>query len=195
MTAGIQTDQARRPRPLRVILLLLTALTSPLLCCGALQLLDALPPSLLPPALDFILNLFEAEAQVENRTGETLYLTAITTTSGRPTVIPQNISFRQRDIPLEPEGTVALKYDSADMPLAGIAVCRTDEDCRLLKNDYSDGYSLESYEMLPSLEPSWLAAIRSHPLHNYSNALIPALSLLPILLFLSWLYVGRLERK
>jgi hypothetical protein len=195
VTEVVQTDQASRPRPLRAILLLLALITSPLVCCGAIQLLEALPSSLLPSGLDFTLNLFEAEARVENRTTETLYLTPITTTYGEPRVIRQNISFRQRDIPLGPDGSVLLKYDSADMPLSGIAVCRTDEDCRLLAIDNSGVYVLESYESLPSLEPSWLMAIQSNPLNNYSNVLLTALSLLPILLFSSWLYLGRLEKK
>jgi hypothetical protein len=110
-------------------------------------------------------------------------------------VIPQNISFRQRDIPLGPSGAVLLKYDSADMPLAGIAVCRTQQDCRLLAVDYSNVCVLESYESLPDLESSWLMAIQVHPVRNYMNIIIPTLSLLPVLLFLSWLYVGRLETR
>jgi len=195
MTDVVQTDPTSRPRPLRAILLILALITSPLLCCGAIQLLEALPGSLLPSGLDFTLNLFEAEARVENRTTETFYLTPITTTYGPPQVIAQNISFRRRDIPLEPNGSVLLKYDSADRPLAGIAICRTDEDCRLLAFDNSGVYVLDSYESLPDLEPSWLLAIQSQPLNNYSNVLIPVLSLLPILLFASWLYLGRLEKK
>jgi len=182
-------------RPPRVKLLLLALLTSPLLCCGAIQLLEALPGSLLPSGLDFTLNLFEAEARVENHTSETFYLTPITTTYGQPDVIPQNISFRQRNIPLAPNSFVVLTYDSADMPLSGIAVCRTKEDCRLLAVDTSGGYVLDVYESMPSLEPGWLAAIRFHPLHNYNNVILPALSLLPIFLFLMWLYLGRSETE
>ena len=182
-------------RPLRTILLLLAFLTSPLICCAAVQLLEVVPASLLPAGLDFTLNLFETEARVENRTSQTFYLTPITTTYGHPQVIPQNISFRQRDIPLGPSGAVLLKYDSADMPLAGIAVCRTQQDCRLLAVDYSNVYVLESYESLPDLESSWLMAIQSHPVRNYMNIIIPTLSLLPVLLFLSWLYVGTLEKR
>lgn len=182
-------------RPFRVILLLLALLTSPLICCGAIQLLNALPSSLLPGGLDFTLNLFETEARVENHTSETLYLTPITTTYGRPDVIPQNISFRQRNIPLAPNSSVLLRYDSADLPLSGIAVCRTEADCRLLAVDYSGSYVVESYESLPSLDPSWLSAIQSYPLHNYTNVIIPILSLLPILLFASWWYLGKLEKK
>jgi hypothetical protein len=166
-----------------------------LLCCGAIQLLEVLPNSFLPMGLDLTLNLFEAEAHVENRTSETLYLTAITTTYGEPIVIPQTASFLQRDIPLGPKGSVVLKYDAADMPLAGIAVCRTAEDCRLLAVGSSDIYYLESYERLPSLEESWLSAIQSRPLYNCGQILIAVFSLLPILLFAAWLYLGRMEKK
>ena len=142
-----------------------------------------------------MVNVFEAEARVENRTSETFYLTPITTMYGKPRVIGQNISFRRRDIPLEPSGSVVLQYDSADMPLAGIAVCKTNEDCRLLTVDNSGTYVIEAYEILPSLEPSWLMAIESHPLNNYSNVLLPALSLVPVLLFAGWYYLVRLEKK
>lgn len=191
MTEIVQTNQARRPQPLRAILLLLALITSPLICCGAVQVLDVLPASLLPPALDFAINLFESQARVENRTAETLYLTAITTTYGEPMVIAQNISFRQRDIPLEPNSSVALQYDAADLPLAGIAVCRNDADCRLLAVNNSGAYSVDSYESLPPLEPTWLEAMRSRPRNNYGSLLFPLLSLLPILSFAAWLYLGR----
>jgi hypothetical protein len=50
-----------------------------LICCGAIQLLEVFPASLLPAGLDFTLNLFETEARVENRTSETFDLTPITT--------------------------------------------------------------------------------------------------------------------
>jgi hypothetical protein len=195
LTEVVRPTQTGKRRPLRVILLVLAVFTSPLVCCGAIQFLNALPSSLLPSGIDFIVNLFQAEAQVENRTGEMLYITAITTTTGRPTVISQNISFRQRDVPVQPNRSVMLEYDSADMPLSGIAVCRAAGDCRLLAVDYSDTYQVDSYEALPSLDPSWLAAIQSHPLHNYSSVTIPVLSLLPILLIAGWWYVGRLEKK
>ncbi len=190
-----QANTKDKPRNIRVILLLLAALTSPLLCCGTVQLLDALPRSLLPGGLDFMVNVLESEARVENRTSETFYLTAITTTYGEPRVIGQDISFRQRDIPLKPNGSVVLQYDSADMPLSGIAVCRNAEDCRLLARDNSDMYVVEAYETLPSLERGWLQAIKSHPLHNYSNIVIPLLSLVPILLFASWIRFVRAEKK
>ena len=61
-------------RSLRINLLLLAFLTSHLICCSAVQLLEVLPASLLPAGLGFTLNLFETEARVENRTSETFYL-------------------------------------------------------------------------------------------------------------------------
>ena len=180
---------------IRTTLLILALLTSPILCCGGLQLLDAFPSSWLPGSLDFVVNLFEAEVRVENRTYQTLYLTAITTTYGNPMVIPQNIAFRQRDIPIRPQSSVVLQYDSADLPLAGIAVCRTEDDCRLLPADNSPVYELNSYEGLASLNASWLEAIRLHPLHNYDSLMTIALSLVPILLFSGWLYLNRREKS
>jgi hypothetical protein len=157
--------------------------------------MDALPGSFLPPGLDFPLNLFESQAQVENRTSETFYLTAITMTYGHPVVIAQGTTPRQRDIPLEPNASIVLQYDSADMPLSGIAVCRTNDDCRLMAVDYSNMYYLDSYESLPPLEPSWLQAIQAHPLNNYSNGFISVLALVPLLLLAGWWYLGRLEKK
>mgnify|MGYP001589042258 CR=1 FL=1 len=190
-----QSSGSRRSRWLRAALLVLALLTSPILCCGGIQLLDALPASWLPGSLDFMVNLFESEARVENKTSQTLYLTAITTTYGDPRVIPQNIAFRHRDIPVTPQSSVVLQYDSADLPLAGIAVCMTEDDCRLLPADNSHLYELNSYESLESLDASWLKAIQSYPLHNYSSLIIIALSLVPILLFSGWLYLNRREKS
>lgn len=196
VTNEVRPPQAGKRRLLRVILLLSALVTSPLLCYGAILILmaDLLPSSLLPSGLDFFVNLFEARAEVQNRTGETLYVTAITTTYGRPMVISQNIAFRQRDILLQPNTSVVLTYDSADLPLSGIVVCRAGDDCRLLVVNGTGRYSVDSVETLPRLDPGWLAAIRSHPLYNDRAVQALALSLLPILLlFASW-YVGRLER-
>jgi hypothetical protein len=144
--------------------------------------------------VDFIVNLFESEATVENQTSETLYLTAITTTYGDPRVIPQNIAFRQRDIPVNPQGTVTLQYDSADLPLAGIAVCRAEDDCRMLPVSYPPVYVLNAYENLESLDPSWLAAIQSHPRNTFSSLILLCLSIVPTLLFSGWVYLTRRER-
>jgi hypothetical protein len=189
----VEANQTRKRSARRRILLLL-ALITPLFLRG-IFLVEILPASLLPSSLDFMVNLFEAEARVDNRSGETLYITPITTTYGRPVVITQLNSFRQRDIPLQPNHSFTLTYDSADLPLSGIVVCRTNEDCRLLAVDYSDVYSVDSFENLPGVEPSWLLAVRSTPQYNFTIVLIPMSGLLPVVLFLSWLYWGRLENK
>ena len=195
MTDVVETNRARKRLPIRAILLLLAVVSSPLGCCASIFLLDLLPGSLLPPTVDFVMNLFESEARVENRSGETLYVTPITTTSGQPQVIPQLAFLRQRDIPLQPNHSIMLTYDSADLPLSGIAVCRTNDDCRLLAVDNSDEYYLDSFENLPSLETSWLAAIQSYPRNNFGIVLMPIYCLLPFVLFSIWLFLGRLENK
>ena len=189
-----QSGETRRTRWIQTALLLLALLTSPALCCGGLQVLDALPSTWLPGPVDFIVNLFEAEARLENHTSETLYLTAITTTYGEPRVIPQNIAFRQRDILVGPQGVVVLQYDSADLPLAGIAVCKTDDDCRLLPANGSGVYDVKSYDSLERLDPAWQEAIRSQPVHNFFSLIIAAPGLVCILLFSSWLYLSRREK-
>ena len=188
------TQTTKRPR-VRRILLLLALITSPLFCCGSISLLQTLPASLLPPASDFVVKVFEAEAKVENRSGETLYLTPITTTYGRPMAITQSNSLRQRDIPVQPNGSVALTYDSADMPLSGIAVCRKSHDCRLLAVDNSGVYALDSFENLPALDASWLQAVQAQPAYNFMVVLIPLAGIVPVGLFFGWLYLGRLENK
>ena len=195
MSDPVEPTQPRKHSRLRRIVFLLTLITSPLFCCGCLFLLEALPSSLLPSSVDFTINLFEAEARVENRSGETLFVTPISTTFGRPMVITKLTSFRWKDIPLQPNGSVVLTYDSADMPLSGIAVCRINDDCRLLAVDYSNEYYVDSFESLPGLEPGWLQAVQSQPQYNFSVVLAPALGLLPVLLFLGWLYLGRQEKK
>jgi len=191
----MQDKASRAPGWIRTVLLLLALLTSPILCCSGTQLLDALPSAWLPGPLDFMVNLFESDARVENKTSQTLYLTAITTTYGDPRVISQNIAFRQRNIPVKPQNSVLLQYDSADFPLAGIVVCRKDGDCRLLPVNSSQVYELHSYESLERLEPSWLTAIQSSPLYNYSNILTIGFSLVPIILFSGWLFLNRREKS
>lgn len=174
MSDVVETNPARKDTTVRAILLLLAVLFSPLVCCW----LNVLPT-----------NIFEAEARVENRSGELLCLTAVTTTTGRPVVIGQRASLRQRDIPIQPGQSLVLLYDAADMPLAGIAVCRTNDNCRLLGVDHSNTYYLDSFESLPRLEPSWLAAIRSYPQYSFNVVLFPILGLVPVVLFFSWLYL------
>jgi len=190
-----QSGETRRTRWIQTALLLLALVTSPALCCGGLQVLDALPSTWLPGPVNFVVNLFEAEARLENHTSETLYLTAITTTYGEPRVIPQNIAFRQRDIPVGPQGVVVLQYDSADLPLTSIAVCRKDDDCRLLPANGSGVYTVKSYDSLERLDPAWQEAIRSQPVHNFKSLMITAPSLVCILLLSSWLYLNRREKQ
>jgi len=190
-----QSSDTRLNRSIRVIFLALALLTSPALCCGGLQLLDALPSSWLPSSLDFIANIFEGSARVENKTSQILYITAITTTYGDPRVIPQNIAFRQHDIPVRPQGSIVLQYDSADLPLSAIIVCKSTEDCRLLPVNNSDVYQVNSYESLEQLKPSWLDALQATPVHNYGTLLVALLSLVPIFLFSVWIYLMRREKR
>ncbi len=173
MSDGVETNPVKKGLSVRAILLLLAVLSSPLGCCW----------------LSFLPGIFQAEARVENRSGELLYITAITTTTGRPVVIGQRTLLRQRDIPIQPNQSIVLLYDAADMPLSGIAVCRANDDCRLLAVDHSNRYYVDSYESLPGLEPSWLAAIRSYPSYSFMPVLFPVLGLVPVVLFLSWLYL------
>lgn len=181
----------------KLILLILTFLTSPLLLCSGIQLLSLLH-------VDFGLSFFSANVQVENQTIETLYLTPITTTYGDPRVIAQSGSIRQRDFPLEPQATVTLTYDSADASLAGIIVCRAQDDCRLLEGDYAAFdmdknamvLSVQSFDSLPELEPGWLEAKNTHSQSDYSVVIFCIIGFAPILLFGFWLrLVGQTKRS
>jgi len=169
----------------RKILLLLAIITSPLICCGGIFVLNVMPDSPLP-------RLFEGQARVENNSGEILFLTPITTTYGYPKVITQSAILRQRDIPLQPNQSIVLTYNTADMPLAGIAVCRANQDCRFLgaKNYFSDTYDLESIETLPKLDHNWIEAIQSHPRYNFGFVLFPVFGLIPVALLFAWMYLG-----
>ena len=158
------------------------------------MLLELVPSSILPPAVDFGVNLFEATATVENRSGETLYITPITTTRGQPEVIPQLKSFRQRDVPLEPNHSIAIEYDAADSVLAGIVVCRATGECRLLTADESGIYYVDAFDNLKEVESSWLVAIQSYSRYNFVTVMALVLCFVPIMLFLSWLCIGRLEK-
>ena len=189
------SSNARRTRTVRSVLLVLALLTSPALCCGGLQLLDSLPSSWLPSSLDFTINLFESTARVENQTSQTLYITAITTTYGDPRVISQNVAFRQRDLPVRPDGFVILQYDSADLPLSGIVVCRDTENCRLLPVGTSDVYQVNSYESLETVETVWLESMQASPVLNYGALMMALVSFGPILLFSGWIYVRWREKK
>ena len=191
MTDTVGTNQARKYRTAGAILLLLAVLSSPLGCCGCAFILNALPTPFQLPMMD----LFKGEAQVENRSGETVYLTPITMTYGYPIVIGQPASIRQRDFPLQHDRSIVLTYDTADAPLSGIAVCRADGDCRLLDADRSGVYYLDSFDTLPRLKMDWLLAIQSHPTYSFNILLFLVLSLLPVVLFSGWLYFARLGKK
>ncbi|MFZ5880111.1 MAG: hypothetical protein ACOY0R_12135 [Chloroflexota bacterium] len=189
-------NETNKQRPalsswLRGMLLALALLTSPALCCGGAQLLDALPAS----PLDFGLNLFEGGARVENQTSQTVYVTAVTTASGAPRVIPQNAGFRQRDIPVAPQGAVTLQYDAADSPLAGIVVCLHAQDCRLLPANASGLYELGAYESLQPLDADWSDALRAAPSYQYGSLAMLALGCAPVFLFTAWLYWTWHEKK
>jgi len=185
-----ETSKTKKRPLLRVILLLLALLTSPLVCCGSIYFMESISS-----LTGFTLNIFRAEARVENVSDETLYITPITTTYREPMVIPQSAFIRQRDFPLRPGHSITLTYDSADLPLGGFAVCRANDDCRMLVADHSEVYYLYSFGELPELDPGWLRAIRSRPEYNFSVVLFPILSLLPVGLFLGWLYVIWQEKK
>ncbi len=173
----------------RTIVLILAFLTSPLLLCSGSQLLSLL-------GADVGLTFFASKLQIENKTSETLYLTPITTTYGEPRVITQSNSIRQRDFPLEAGHSFILTYDSADAPLAGVIVCRTEEDCRLLNNNSVvfdsniEAYtqSIDAYEDLPALEADWLQAKQAHPQNSFRVVVMSMVGLLPILLFILWLF-------
>jgi hypothetical protein len=119
----------------------------------------------------------------------------MTTTYGDPRVIPQNIAFRQRDIPVSPEGSMVLQYDSADLPLSGIVVCRNTDDCRLMPISNPDVYEVNSYESLGPVEPSWLEAMQARPLLNYGALVTVVLGLVPIFLFSGWIIMKWRAKK
>ena len=189
-----ETPKKKLP-PVQTLLLILLLLSLPCACCGWIYMLDTLPARLLPPAMDFTLNLFESYARVQNNSGVILYVTPLTTTTGTPLVIPQPSSIRQRDFPLGPCASVNLTYDSADSPLSGLAICKSENDCRLLAVDYSNQYLINSFEELPPLESSWQAAVQSYPEYNLIIVLFWMAGLLPIFLLFGWRHSVRLEKQ
>jgi hypothetical protein len=141
------------------------------------------------------LNIFETGFWVENQTEEVLYITPITTATGKPLVIKQPSSIRQRDFPINPGRSIILTYDAADRPLSGIAVCRSSDDCRLFATDYTNEYVLNTYEDLPPLKQTWLPAVQQSPKRNFGIVLFPILGLVPIILFASWVRLSVKDRK
>ena len=48
--------------------------------------------------------------------------------------------------------------------------------------------SIDSYEDLPALEADWLQAKQAHPQNSFRVVVMSVLGLLPILLFILWLF-------
>ena len=185
MSDAVETKQAKKRSPLRWLLLAL--ILSPFTCCGGFYILSALPG--VTPGL------FETEARIENRSDETLYITPITTTYRDPLVIPQRAFIRQVDIPLRPGRSITLTYDAADAVLAGVAVCRKDGECRMLETGSSDVTVLGSFAALDELDPSWRQAMQTSPRYNFGILIYPLLGLVPVVLFLNWLYLVWQNKK
>lgn len=181
MSNTVEKNQAKNRISTQMILFILAIISSPLLCCSISYTLSALPGG--------DIGLFKVNVTIKNTSGETLYLTPITTSYGKPEVIQQPASIRQINIPLQPNNSVLLTYDAADFPLDGIAVCRINNKCRLLTNDGGDIMYVDSFENLPVLDSSWLQVIQSTSPNNFAIVVYPLLGLIPIAFFLSWLYL------
>jgi hypothetical protein len=179
MSDTVETKGAKKRSPLRWLLLVL--IFSPFTCCGGFYILSALPG--VTPGL------FETEARIENRTDETLYLTPITTTYRDPIVIPKIAFIRQVDIPLRPGRSITLTYNAADAVLAGVAVCRKDGECRMSETESSGVTVLDSFAALHKLDPSWRQAMQTSPKYRFGILIYPILGLVPVVLFLNWLYL------
>lgn len=183
--SSVKPQTSRLPQ-IRTLLAILILFTSPCALCGIVSLLD------MAGAIPF--DFFEGEVRLENRSGETLYVTPITTTYGEPMPIMQS-ALRQRDIPVEAGGSVTLTYDAADSPLAGIVVCRDGGECRMFETTYADVQYIDSFESLPDVEADWLAAARTQVQFSPTVVIFPLFILIPIALFAIWLYLGRIQRK
>ena len=179
MSDTVETKGAKKRSPLRWLLLAL--IFSPLTCCGGFYILSALPG--VTPGL------FETEARLENMTNETLYITPITTTYRDPLVIPQRAFIRQVDIPLRPGRSITLTYDAADAVIAGAVVCRKDGECRMLETGSSGATVLGSFAALDELDPSWRQAMETSPRYSFGILIYPLLALVPVVLFLNWVYL------
>ncbi len=137
--------------------------SAPSLCCSASLLAQLAGP--LP--FDF----FSRETQFHNASGETLYLTPITTVSGEPRPLTQAARWRQKDFPLPPNKTLTLRWDAADATLDGLLLCNAAGDCRLLAPPREE---LPPLETLPPAPADWLAARAAAPA---VNPLLPLLLL------------------
>ncbi len=182
-----EQNPKKTKKVLGTVLLLFAFLTSPLLCCSGNALLTV-------SGVDFGLNFFASKADILNNTPDLLTLTPITTTYGKPQVINQFNSIRQRDFPVKPGQAVTLQYDAADSPLAGIVVCKV-EDCRLMQAKNDNSYQIDSFDSLPALEPGWLEAVQVSPVYSLGIVLLLLLGLIPVALFFLWIYLGKRPRS
>ena len=175
----------------RLTLLVVACLTSPLCCWGSGMFLGVFAPV---PHTNF---------EVVNKTNETLYITPVDRTPGRPVVIEQPLAIKQRNIPLRPDSSIVMINYGEIHELSGIAVCRTNADCRWATasewqrlSDPNEPfalpvqvYTLYFFDVLPKIDAGLLQAIQSHPQYSFHVLLWLAGILLPVVLFLCWLYL------
>ena len=168
----------------RLIVLLLALLSSPFACMGAGSIIFALP------GMDNI-GFFHGEVRVENHSPETLYITPITTTYAEPRIITQPLSLYYHDIPLKAGASLNITYDTADFPLAGIAICREKGDCHLLEYIQQETLTFSEFDALPPLDESWLATIQTAPKYNLQLFIFTGFALTPIALLALWWRSGK----
>ncbi len=168
----------------RIILLILILLTSPFACMGAGSLIFALP------GIDSI-GFFHGEVRVENQSPETIYITPITTTYAEPRIITQALSLHNRDIPLKAGASLNITYDTADFPLAGIALCREEGQCRLLEYTHQETLTFKDFDALPLLDENWLAIIQRAPKYNLQLFIFTGFALIPFILLILWWKMGK----
>ncbi|MBT3713209.1 MAG: hypothetical protein HOG15_07655 [Anaerolineae bacterium] len=173
----------------RLLVLLLALFSSPFACMGAGSIIFALP------SMDSI-GFFHGEVRVENHSAESLYITPITTTYAEPRIITQALSLYYRDIPLKASASLNITYDTADFPLAGIAICREKGDCRLLEYTQQEKLTFKDFDALPPLDESWIAVIRSAPKYNFQLFIFAGFALMPFALLALWWHLRKqLERQ
>jgi len=142
------------------------------------------------PGMDSI-GFFHGEVRVENHSDETLYITPITTTYAEPRIITQTLSLYYRDLPIEAGENINITYDTADFPLAGIALCRDDGDCRLLEYTQQETLTFTDFNALPPLEENWLATIQRAPKYNLQLFIFTGFALTPFVLLALWWRLGK----
>lgn len=188
MSELINPNPPANNKRIRMILLLLGLITFPLFCCGVSTTLYLIP--------GVGLSFFRIDFQVENNTVQTLYLTPITTTRGYPQVIGQLSRMQQTNIPLQAGESISLTYDGADMPLSGIVVCNTNDECRLLDRDGGrEDMVINSFAALSAVNSDWVLAVQEKPEYNFRFIIFPLLGLLPIAFLGRWVYLTWEDKK